>query len=421
MIVINKNILALKPSATLEINQKVKELKNKGKTVFHLGFGQSPFSVHKSIVKDLQKYATVNTYLPTLGLPELINQIGVFLKEHQGITDTDRAVYIGPGSKELLYQTILLLDGTFLIPKGSWVSYGPQIQAKGSCFKILSTDFENDFKLKATDLDAFCKIDTSKQKTLILNSPNNPTGAVYTAQELKEIAVICKKHGVIVLSDEIYSQLNFNANYSPSICAYYPEKTIVFGGLSKVFSAGGYRLGFMSLPKEFNYLETSFKALFSETFSCVSSPTQYAAIKAFKMDVKLQLYIKQQSEILKNIAVFVKTELELAQISCTKTQGGFYMMIGFEKYKKQLKKLGFLTSKQLADYLLDTYGVALLPASDFYFNKDEFWFRLAFVDFNEKKTLKKDSQLNVDKSFIKKNCPNVFYGVEKLKEFAFTL
>ncbi len=421
MIAINKNILALKPSATLEINQKVKELKNKGKTIFHLGFGQSPFSVHKSIVKKLRKYATVNTYLPTLGLPELIHQISVFLKEHQGITDTNRAVYIGPGSKELLYQTILLLEGVCLIPKGSWVSYGPQIQAKGSRFKILSTDFENDFKLKATDLDAFCKMDTSKQKTLILNSPNNPTGAVYTEQELKEIAAICKKYGVIVLSDEIYSQLNFNANYSPSICTYYPEKTIVFGGLSKVFSAGGYRLGFMSLPKEFNYLETSFKALFSETFSCVSSPIQYAAIKAFKFDIKLQLYVEQQSEILKNIAAFVKTELELAQIRCTKTQGGFYMMIGFKKHKKQLKKLGFLTSKQLADYLLDTYRVALLPASDFYFNKDEFWFRLAFVDFNGKKMLKNNSQLNFDKSFVKKNCPNVFYGVEKLKEFAFTL
>ena len=96
-------------------------------------------------------------------------------------------------------------------------------------------------------------------------------------------------------------------------------------------------------------------------------------------------------------------------------------MIGFEKHKKQLKKLGFLTSKQLADYLLDTYRVALLPASDFYFNKNEFWFRLAFVDFNGKKMLKNNSQLNFDKSFVKKNCPNVFYGVEKLKEFAFTL
>ena len=81
MIAINKNILALKPSATLEINQKVKELKNKGKTIFHLGFGQSPFSVHKSIVKKLRKSATINTYLPTLGLPELIHQIRVFFCE----------------------------------------------------------------------------------------------------------------------------------------------------------------------------------------------------------------------------------------------------------------------------------------------------------------------------------------------------
>ena len=98
-----------------------------------------------------------------------------------------------------------------------------------------------------------------------------------------------------MFSDEIYSQINFSNTYSPSISKFYPEGTLVFGGLSKVFSAGGYRLGFMSLPKELNKLSVVYSSLFSETFSCVSSPVQYAALEAYEYSKELQHYVATSS------------------------------------------------------------------------------------------------------------------------------
>ena len=130
MIKVNQNIQNLKPSATLAINQKVKALRLKNETVFHFGFGQSPFPIHKSIVEALKNNATNNHYLTTIGLDVLRQTITEFLEKHQGINAESDFIYIGPGSKELLYQTILILDSIFLIPKGSWVSYGPQINSK---------------------------------------------------------------------------------------------------------------------------------------------------------------------------------------------------------------------------------------------------------------------------------------------------
>ena len=130
MIQINQSILKLKLSATLAINQKVKALRNQNETVFHFGFGQSPFPIHDSIVNELKNNASNNHYLPTVGLETLRQVIAGFLQKHQNVTADSDYIYIGPGSKELLYQTILILEGIFLIPKGSWVSYGPQINSK---------------------------------------------------------------------------------------------------------------------------------------------------------------------------------------------------------------------------------------------------------------------------------------------------
>ena len=418
MLQINKSILQLKPSATLAINQKVNELRLKNETVFHFGFGQSPFPVHESIVNELKNNATNNHYLPTVGLESLRQAIAKFLQKFQGITANSDFIYIGPGSKELLYQTILILDSVFLIPKGSWVSYGPQIKSKDGKHAILETSLENNFKLSSKTLDQYCKANPNQQKSLILNSPNNPTGAVYTNEELKCLATVCRANDVIVLSDEIYSQINFTEAFSPSISKFYPEKTIVFGGLSKVFSAGGYRLGFMALPIDLQCLHDTFCSIFSETFSAVSSPIQYAAIEAFKMNENIYNQIKDCSAILKGISNYITLKLKEVNIECTNSQGAFYMMIGFNNFKKQITALGIFKSEQLANYLLDNFKVALLPATDFYFKEEDLFFRMAFVDFNGGKVLEAYKRNpSIDEAFIKKHCPNIFEGVNKIIEF----
>lgn len=410
---INTCLKELKPSATLAINQKVISLRHNGVEVAHFGFGQSPFPIHASIINALRDNAVNKNYFPTVGYLPLRQQIASFLKTHQNIEANSNYIYIGPGSKELLYQSVLMFEGVFLIPKGSWVSYGPQIVSKGGRYKILETALEDDFKLQAKTLANYCKEIPELPKILILNSPNNPTGAVYTNDELSAIAKVCYTYDIIVFSDEIYSQLHYKKPYSPSIAKFYPEKTIVFGGLSKVFSAGGYRLGFMALPKGLEFLHSSYRSLFSETFSAVASPIQMAAIKAYEYDEDLQDYVQKCSDILKVISTHVYHELSKLNIICTQPQGGYYMMVGFSNFKAKINQLGLHTSQDLADYLLEKYHVALLPASDFYFDTDELFFRLAFVDFDGQLVLKQNT---ISLDAILHVLPNISKGLNALKK-----
>lgn len=423
MLEINKNIILLKPSATLLINEAVKKLRAEGEKVYHFGFGQSPFPIPKRIVKELKKNADCNHYLPTVGLKELRIEIAKFLGEHQQIKTSYKNILIGPGSKELLYQTILVLEGTYLIPKGSWVSYVPQVKSVGKKFSLLETKIENNFKLQTEVLESYCKNNGSQNNILILNSPNNPSGAVYSKKELKGLATICKKYDITVLSDEIYSQLSFNDNCSPSISNYYPEKTIVFGGLSKVFSAGGYRLGYMILPNDLKNLRTIYQSLFSETFSAVSAPIQYAAIEAYRYKKSVRKPIEASVKILSAIGEYVYQNLMQAGVSCTEPQGGFYVLVGFDYFKESLNKKQLTNSVDLANYLLNEFKIALLPGVDFYFRPEEFVFRLAFVDFNGKKALKDyvKNDVPLDSKFIETYAPNVVDGIQKIIEFVNTL
>ena len=415
---INKNISELKPSATLLINEKVKELRKKGKKITHFGFGQSPFPIHNAIVEELKNHANNNHYLPVNGLKKLREQLSNFLSIHQGIQRDSDQIFIGPGSKELLYQSVLILEGHFIIPKGSWVSYIPQIKSKGGTYSVLETALEDNFKLTANCLEAYLSESLHSEHILVLNSPNNPTGATYSDAEYESLAAVCRKYKVIVFSDEIYSQINFLNAHSPSISKYYSEGTIVFGGLSKVFSAGGYRLGFMSLPKELKDLSIVYSSLFSETFSCVSSPVQFAALKAYEYSKELQQYVGTSSAILDGISSYIYHELSKYSIQCTTPQGSFYMMIGFNNFKENLKSLKIDTSTKLSHHLLDNYGVALLPGSDFGFKSNELFFRMAFVDFDGEKVMKAYNKVkNIDENFIKEHCERIYDGVQQLIAF----
>jgi len=420
---INKNISQLKPSATLLINEAVKKLRADGEKIYHFGFGQSPFPIPNKIVKKLKKNADCNHYLPTVGLQKLRIEIAKFLGKNQQIKTNYKNVFIGPGSKELLYQTKLILEGTFLIPKGSWVSYAPQVKSVGKYFVILETNLETNYKLQPEILETYCNNNNTQNNILVLNSPNNPSGAIYNKEELENLAEVCKKNSITVLSDEIYSQISFEVSNAPSISNFYPEKTIVFGGLSKVFSAGGYRLGYMVLPEELKTHRATYQSLFSETFSAVSAPIQYAAIEAYKYKKPVRKQVEASVKILSSIGEYVYQSLTQVGVSCTKPQGGFYVLIGFDSFKEELSKKKLTNSVDLANYLLKESKVALLPGVDFYFSPEELTFRLAFVDFNGKKALKGylKNDVPLDSKFIETYAPNVVDGIQKIIEFVNTL
>lgn len=415
---LNPHITQLKPSATLAINERVKELRAKGREIFHFGFGQSPFPLPRPIVEALISNAHRNEYLPSLGLWELRTAIADYLFRVNGIKSKPAQILIGPGSKELLFQTLLLLAGTTLIPMGSWVSYLPQVIAKGGKYEIIPTSRENAYKLTAEELEKTCRQHRAVQKTLILNSPNNPTGAVYTAKEYESLATVCRKYNVLVLSDEIYSLISFKPAASPSMAVYYPEQTIVFGGLSKIFSAGGYRLGFMALPETLSKLIPMYQALFSETFSAVASPVQYAAVKAYEYPDTLVAEIGRNKTILQAAAMYVYHTLATAGIHCTPPEGGFYTVIDLSQHREGLRKLKSRTSLELAGHILEETSVALLPGSDFYFPVNDPVFRLAYVDFDGKKWSAQPPDLvTSEPEHIRMHAPNIYRGINALVQF----
>ena len=274
---IKDQIVQLKPSATLVINEESNRLKRSGKKVYKFGFGQSPFPIPESVILALKNNANKHTYLPMQGLEELRAEIANFLNKNNNNDFNKEDILIGPGTKELMFLTQIAFKGEVLLPAPSWVSYQPQaFIAKNKVHWIKTTSNSNWFPT-AEQLENKIKSIESKNLLLLINSPNNPSGTV--CSNLQEIAEVAKKYKLIILSDEIYSQLTFNDQYK-SISNFYPEGTIVSSGLSKWCGAGGWRLGFFAIPNQLKDLKNSIKILCSESFTSVSAPIQYAAIEA---------------------------------------------------------------------------------------------------------------------------------------------
>ena len=407
--IIKDQIIKLKPSATLAINEKSNELKKRGKKIFKFGFGQSPFPIPDSIILALKNFAHKNTYLPMQGLEELRSAIAKDLNNNNNQFDSDDIV-VGPGTKELMFLTQLAFNGDILLPAPSWVSYEPQAAiAKNKVHWIQSSSSTNWYPTGKQIED---KIKTIKEKRLLLflNSPNNPSGRV--CENLKEIASIAKKYKLVILSDEIYSRLTFEKKYA-SISSFYPEGTIVSTGLSKWCGAGGWRLGFFAIPKQLNEIKNSLKILCSESFTSVSAPIQYAAIEAYQGDHSE--YLNNVKKILSFTGNYVYENLKSNVVNITKPEGGFYLFPEFSNAK-------FSSSSEMCNDILNKTGVALLPGSDFGIDKKKMLARLSFTDFDGANFLKNTlGSKKLDTEDLIKNAPNIVDGVAALKDWSNSL
>ena len=185
--------------------------------------------------------------------------------------------------------------------------------------------YENSYKLTADELDRMAHKVGHKQMVLILNNPNNPTGAVYTDDEMKELAQICRAYNIIVISDEIYAMIDYTGNGQASMYKYFPENTIVTGGMSKSFAAGGYRFGLMMIPDELSQVMDSLKSIISETFSSVCAPVQYAALEAYGNFDSIRPFIKKTCEIYKFSSEYLHERFISMGLNCPKPEGAFYM------------------------------------------------------------------------------------------------
>ena len=317
---LEKKFVHIKPSSTLAINELSKKIETGGEKVFKFGLGQSPFPVPKLLVNELQKYAHSKDYLDVSGLYKLRKFIAKYhSKKNKFEYDADD-VLVGPGSKELLFQSQMVLDGITLLPAPSWVSYAPQSNFLGKKILWIETNADENWHISANLLEDTCK-KNKETKLLILNSPNNPSGT--SNLQLKEIAFIAKKYNLIMISDEIYAELDFTGNYQ-SIAHFYPEGTIVSGGLSKWSGAGGCRLGTMIFPHNLSLIRKTMRSVASETFTCVSAPIQYAAVKAYK--INHNEFLKKCRLILKFVSSFLHEELCSVGIKALKPTGGGYIL-----------------------------------------------------------------------------------------------
>jgi aspartate/methionine/tyrosine aminotransferase len=415
---INPNILNLKESATLAVNQRVKKLQSQGRDICHFGFGQSPFPVPFAIQKALKDNTDKKSYLPTRGLPELLDAVAAFYNSQCDYPISADQICIGPGSKELIFQAIFLLEGPVVIPAPGWVSYGPQAAIRNKKVITVETRRDNNYRLQADELETAFSEAGEGQKILIFNNPNNPTGSIHKESEIIELAAVCRSHQAIVISDEIYGLVNFSGRQHVSIAHHYPEGTIVTGGVSKAFSAGGYRLGVMIIPVEMQQLMQALMSLVSETFSAVSAPIQYAALVAYQYQNDVMEEVERCTQIHAFAGEYLHGRFLEMGLNCPKPEGAFYLFPDFENFRDKLANRSIITSTQLCQSILDEADVALLPAADFYLPDTHLGVRVASVDYDGVQALKEFRNLSMEEgSGLTSLFPRLVKGCNNLEKY----
>ncbi|OLS19788.1 MAG: Aspartate aminotransferase [Candidatus Heimdallarchaeota archaeon LC_3] len=385
-------------SSTLKINEKSNLLIDQGHKIYKLGLGQSPFPVYPSVVQALKDNAHQKNYLPVKGLPALREAVARFHQIQDDVDIDPENVIIGPGSKELLFLLQLTYYGEIIVPSPAWVTYIPQANIIGRTIQIVHTTFTENWRIYPDALKEILENeeDVDRPRLLMLNYPGNPDGGTYSESELREIALVAKDYGILILSDEIYGKLN-HKNEHVSIAKFYPEGTIISSGLSKWAGAGGWRLGTFSFPHELKWLMNGIASVASETYTSVSAPIQYAAVKAFEFDENIELYVRHCQRILSSIGQQSANTLKIAGIRVQDPQGAFYLFPDFSDFYDRFVEKRIRSSSVMVDRLLKETGVACLPGVNFGRPSIELTARLAYVNFDGAKALEASNEIGLNK------------------------
>lgn len=414
---ISLNIRGLSQSSTLAINERSAQLERAGRKVYRMGLGQSPFPVPDAVIDALKANAHRKDYLPVRGLETLREAVAAYHRTAQGIERTAEDVLIGPGSKELLFILQLCFYGDLLVPSPSWVSYAPQAAIAGRQHRWIDTRREDGWRLTPEALEAICRDDPDRPRILILNYPSNPLGVTYGADQLQALAGVARRYGLVVLSDEIYGELHHSGEHV-SIARWYPEGTIISGGLSKWAGAGGWRLGTFLFPPELRGVLDAMAVVASESFTSVSAPIQHAAITAFETGADIRHYLRGSRRVLRQIGPAIAARLRAAGCRLDDPEGGFYLFPDLSALRERLAARGIHDARLLCERLLEDTGVAVLPGSDFGRSPAELSLRLAYVNFDGAAALAGaealDEAATQDADFIGEYCADSMAGVERM-------
>lgn len=376
----------VKDSPTVKSNEVSNQMIAEGRKVYKFGLGQSPFPVYPPVVEALIQHAAEKDYLPVQGLLSLREAVAKHFQVLTGVDATADQVMIGPGSKELLFGVQLCFNGDLMLPRGSWVSYEPQAQLVHKKVHWIDTEEKDGYVIQPEVLERHCKALEGRWGLLLLNYPNNPTGKTISPDHLQKIAAVVERYNVVVLSDEIYGQVNHQRNHQ-SIVKYIPDRTIVTGGISKWCGAGGYRLGTMVIPSALDEIRKAMIGIASETFTSVSAPIQYASIVAFQIDPLMAVYLQAQVNVLSIIGKVLYERFTQIGLTLPYPEGGFYLFPNFEVYRDRLAKKGINNSQALVDHLLQESGVMVLAGSHFGLHPHQLVIRLSYVNFDGERAL----------------------------------
>lgn len=355
-------VKALTPSSTLAITAKAKELKEQGEDVIGLGAGEPDFNTPQYILD--AAFVSMNEgqtkYTPSAGLPGLKKAIINKFEQDQGLTYKPNEIIVANGAKHALYTLfqVLLNDGDeVIIPTPYWVSYPEQVKLAGGVPVYIEGLEGNQFKVTPEQIKSAI---SKKTKAIIINSPSNPTGVLYTAEELMELGKVCLEENILIVSDEIYEKLVYGNHKHVSIAQISPElkeQTVVINGVSKSHSMTGWRIGYAAGNSQVIEAMTN---LASHSTSNPTTTAQYAAIAAYNGSQEPVEEMRLAFE--KRLEIIFEKLMAIPGFSCVKPQGAFYL---YPNVKKAAEMTGYSNVDDFVEALLVDAKVAVVPGSGF--------------------------------------------------------
>ncbi len=363
---LSKLVEELRDSGTISVSTKVNQMAQKGIRVLGFGMGEPDFDtpqhIKQAAVRAIEEGFT--KYTPTPGIPELREAICEKLWRDNHIKYSPSQIVVSAGAKQAIQNIILALcekGQEVLIPSPYWVSYPEQVRLAGATPVFIPTGDKTGFKISPEELD---RAITPHTRVLILNSPCNPTGAVYTETELREIVAVAVKKGLFIISDEVYEKITYYGarHHSPAALAeeFYP-KVITVNGFSKAYAMTGWRLGYAAGPEII--IRAAIKVQ-DHTTSCPNSVAQKAALEALRGDHGfLEQWLKEYDR--RRLHIMEKLS-KIPGISCQLPRGAFYV---FPKvsglYSRKIAGKEVKNSFELVDVLIEKAGVAFVPGACF--------------------------------------------------------
>ena len=365
-------------SQTVAIDAKYKRLKAEGKDVLSLGAGEpdldTPEHAKAAAMESIRAGRT--KYSQVTGLPELKAAVSVKFARDNGLDYPAADIIISGGAKHCVFNTLLALveeGDEVIIPAPCWVTYPELVRFLGGTPVAVPTAVASGFKLSAAELE---KAVTPRSKLLILNSPGNPTGAVYTERELRDLAAVIVKHDLYCLSDEIYEYIVYEGNRHVSIASLGPEifaRTITINGMSKAYAMTGWRIGYTGAPKA---LSAAIGAIQSHGTHHPANASQYAALAALQADGAFPETMR--THLAECRALTLRRLAGIPGLKVLEPQGAFYAFFNLEAYLgRSFAGKTLATSMDVCEYLLESQLLATVPGSAF---GKEGYLRISFAN-----------------------------------------